>query len=68
MTSHVASQAGRSATKAGRWTTEAGRWATEEDNDDDNFRQLYLQNYSSEKFQILTRSVFGAQLQKWSFE
>ena len=32
------------------------------------FGQLYLQNYSYEKFQILTRSVIGAQLQKWSFE
>ena len=28
------------------------------------FGQPYLQNYSSENFQILTRSVFGAQLQK----
>ena len=29
-----------------------------------NFRQLYLQNYSSENFEILTRSVFESQLQK----
>ena len=31
---------------------------------DFNFRQLYLQNYSSENFEILTRSVFESQLQK----
>ena len=29
-----------------------------------NFRQLYLQNYLSENFEILTRSVFESQLQK----
>ena len=29
-----------------------------------NFRQLYLQNYLSEKFETLTRSVFESQLQK----
>ena len=37
-------------------------WAKEEDND--NFRQLYLQNHLSVKFEILTRSVFESQLQK----
>ena len=29
-----------------------------------NFRELYLQNYSYEKFETLTRSVFKSQLQK----
>ena len=33
-----------------------------------NFRQLYLQNYSSEKFEILTRSVFESQLQNIFYE
>ena len=33
-----------------------------------NFRQLYLQNYSSENFEILTRSVFESQLQKTFYE
>ena len=42
---HVASKAGRWATEAGRPATEAGRWTTEEDNDDDNFWQIYHQNY-----------------------
>ena len=28
------------------------------------FRELYLQNYSYEKFETLTRSVFKSQLQK----
>ena len=33
-----------------------------------NFRQLYLQNYSYEIFEILTRSVFESQLQKTFYE
>ena len=41
-------------------------WAKEEDND--KFRQLYLQNYSYEKFEILTRSVFESQLQNMFYE
>ena len=42
----------------------AGLWMTQEDVEDDNFRQLYLQNYSYDKFEILTQSVFESQLQK----
>ena len=61
MKSHVSSKAGR----ARDTNTNGGALPR---TDLTNFRQLYLQNYSYEIFEILTRSVFESQLQNMFYE